>query len=279
MQVVLPYMKAEKKDAIFSPEKIEPILNECVLLSATQPCYLEIRGDIIQWYLFFRERQLYAAGKIENGQFAGTTIKDFLLGCAVLNSATFSCYMVNNKILHSILILFQKKPSIKIATSLVDLDKLLDKIEEEGKSCIISASQDDFLAILRYEKGVVTALCSEHSFPYPKEEAFRDDFLVKIYTLSAEKQLQIYLYEDLLVHFASDAKLVEASFAGNFADLFLSKPPTVVLYLKGKELSRFSLDKSVTNIGRTREKRYRNRQSGGLQTARNNRRKTKAPIS
>ncbi len=94
-------------------------------------------------------------------------------------------YEVDSKILHSLLILFQKKPALKLLTSLVDLDQVLDKIEEEGKSCIVAAAQDDFFAILRYEKGRVTALCHEQTAPASMNRSFREEFLVKIYTLSA----------------------------------------------------------------------------------------------
>jgi uncharacterized protein YoxC len=70
-------------------------------------------------------------------------------------------------------------------SSLVDLDQVLDKIENEQKSCIVLASQNDFLALLRYEKGEVKALAHQLSSITPKENTFRDDILVKIYTLSA----------------------------------------------------------------------------------------------
>jgi pSer/pThr/pTyr-binding forkhead associated (FHA) protein len=151
------------------------------------------------------------------------------------------------------LILLQKKPTLKLLTSLVDLDQVLDKIEDEGKSCVVSASQDEFLAVLRYEKGQTKALCHELSTLVPTEQSFREDFLIKIYTLSAEKPLTINVYEDLLVRYATDAKMIDDKYKGSITDLFVSKPPIVTLELKGKEIGHWVLDKPVLTIGRTED--------------------------
>jgi pSer/pThr/pTyr-binding forkhead associated (FHA) protein len=153
--------------------------------------------------------------------------------------------------LHSLLILFQKKPALRVETTLVDLDELLDKIEEEGKSCILSASHENFVALLRYEKGVVEALFHDASLPSPREGTFREEFLVKIYTITAEKQLTINVYEDLLVTYASDAKTTDEHFDGNFEDLFLAKPPMISLQFKDKEIDHWVFDRPHFNIGRT----------------------------
>jgi pSer/pThr/pTyr-binding forkhead associated (FHA) protein len=107
------------------------------------------------------------------------------------------------------------------------------------------------LAILRYEKGKAAAFCYQHSSPAPEEGSFREDFLVKTYTISAQKLVSISLYEDLLVTFAKDAKTIDASFQGDLVAYYMSKPPYVSLEFKGKEISRFVLDKSTTKIGRT----------------------------
>jgi pSer/pThr/pTyr-binding forkhead associated (FHA) protein len=195
--------------------------------------------------------QIYAAGRINNQQYNETNIKEFLNSSMSLKDPSLTCYETNSKILHSLLILFQKKPTMKFLTSIVDLDQLLDRIETEGKSCIVSATQDNFLAILRYEKGKASAMCHQTSQPFPSEENFREDFLVKIYTLSTEKQVDMSVYEDLLVKYADDAKTISESFDGSIVDLYLSKPPTVTLQFKDKEIDQFVLDKQITKIGRT----------------------------
>jgi pSer/pThr/pTyr-binding forkhead associated (FHA) protein len=251
--VILPYLKLVKTYDKFSPEKMNEVLRESLEASKHRPCYLTLLDGSQQIYLFFRDGQIYSAGRIKDGQFSEASIKDFLISASSMRFPEVNCFELNSKILHSALILFQKKPTLKVLTSLVDLDQVLDKVEEEGKSVIVSATQDSFLAVLRYEKGKVTALGHELSLPVPKERDFREDFLVKIYTLSAETPLTICIFEDLLVKYACDAKMIDPSFAGDLVDLYLSKPPMVTLKFKGKEIGHWILDKPVFNIGRTGE--------------------------
>jgi pSer/pThr/pTyr-binding forkhead associated (FHA) protein len=138
-----------------------------------------------------------------------------------------------------------------VETTLVDLDELLDKIECENKSCVLSASRENFTAILRYEKGEVDALFHEASINEPREASFREEFLVKIYTITAEQQLTICLYEDLLVTYAPDAKTIDEGFDGNFDDLFLAKPPIINLRFKDREIDHWEFDRPQFKIGRT----------------------------
>jgi pSer/pThr/pTyr-binding forkhead associated (FHA) protein len=250
--MILPYLKVANKYETFSANTMDQILGECLLLSARNPCYLEVRNDTESCFLFFREGQVYNAGQIANDQFSETSIRHFLKTATSLSRGA-TCYLLNGKILHSLLILFQKKASLKLSTSIVDLDEVLDKIEEEGRSCIVTASQDEFLAALRYEKGKVTALCHELSASTPKEDSFREDFLVKIYTLSAEKPLSINVYEDLLVKYAVDAKMIDQNNAAEISGLYLSKPPVVTLEFKGREIGHWTLDRPIFNIGRTND--------------------------
>jgi pSer/pThr/pTyr-binding forkhead associated (FHA) protein len=248
--MTLPYLKVANKYETFSANTMNQVLGECLALSARHPCYLEVCNDSESCFLFFRDGQVYNAGQVANDQFSETSIRHFLKTATRLGRNA-TCYVINSKMLHSLLILFQKKASLRLSTSIVDLDEVLDKIEEEGKSCIVAASQDEFLAVLRYETGKVTALCHELSASTPKESSFREDFLVKIYTLSAEKPLSINVYVDLLVRYAADAKMIDKDYAGEISELYLSKPQVVTLEFKGKEISHWVLDRPILNIGRT----------------------------
>jgi pSer/pThr/pTyr-binding forkhead associated (FHA) protein len=244
-------LRIAEKNERFSPTQMNDMIRKCIALSNQRPCYLEVSDEAQQFFLFFREKQIYSAGKVVDTQLSDVTIKDFLIHATQMKDAYAACCEVNSKILHSLLIIIQKKPTLKLLTSLVDLDQVLDKIEEDNKSCIVSATQDEFLAVLRYEKGKVTALAHEQSMTSPKEQTFRDDFLVRIYTLSAEQPLTINVYEDLLVKYSADAKMIDNGFNGDITEMYLSKPPMVMLEFKGKEIGTWILDKPVMNIGRT----------------------------
>ena len=171
---------------------------------------------------------------IQSNQFNETSIREFILASGGMNFPQLACYELTAKILHSILILFQKKPALRVMTSLVDLDELLDKIEEEKKGCIVSAARENFIAMLRYDKGNPESLCHGQTLPKPREGSFREEFLVKIYTITAEQPLTISLYEDLLVTYAPDAKTIDDSFHRNFEDLYFTIPLIVCLQFKDK---------------------------------------------
>jgi pSer/pThr/pTyr-binding forkhead associated (FHA) protein len=253
VRITLPYLRILKQYDGFSPVELNGVLRESVALSGERPLYLESIDGVQASYVFFRNGQFYNAGAIRNAQFAETTIREFLVAAGRAGSSGITCFEVDNKMLHSLLILFQKKPALKLLTSLVDLDQVLDKIEEEGKSCIVAAAQDEFLAVLRYERGRVSALYHQHSMSVPHERSFREEFLVKVYTLSAEKPFVISVYEDLLVKYASDARVIDPAYRGSLVDIFVSKPPVITLEFKGKEIGHWMLDKPIFKIGRTAE--------------------------
>lgn len=250
MRIQLPYVRVIDSFDL-SANSLDEVMHGALAQSRRCPCYLELHDGAVQRFLFFRDGQVYASGLLQGNQFAESSIRDFILAPATMHFPQLVWYELNNKILHSILILFQKKTALQVQTSLVDLDELLDKIEAEGKSCIVSAVRDNFLAVLRYEKGQVGALCHEESAPTPREATFRDEFLVKIYTITTEQPVTIGVYEDLLVSYARDAKTIPESFTGRFEELYLSKPPIVSLRFKDKEIDHWIFDRSTLKIGRT----------------------------
>jgi pSer/pThr/pTyr-binding forkhead associated (FHA) protein len=251
VRTLIPHIRTVGTHDDFTRAKLNELMHQALDMSRETPCCLELFDGTQQRFLFFRERQIYAAGLVRDNQFTDSTIREFLLASGTMNFPQVNWYELNNKILHSLLILFQKKPALRVLTSLVDLDELLDGIETEGKSCIVSASRENFMAMLRYEKGTVTALCHEESVITPREGTFRDEFLVKIYTISAEQPLTINLFEDLLVSYSADAKTIPDTFRGRFEELYLSKPPVVSLQFRGREVDHWIWDKPQFKIGRT----------------------------
>jgi pSer/pThr/pTyr-binding forkhead associated (FHA) protein len=247
----LPYKRIVESHDDLSKTKLDDVMHKALASSVERPCYLELHDNTQQRFLFIRDGQIYAAGLLQNNQFTNSAIRDFILAVGTMNFPQLVWYELNNKLLHSILILFQKKAVQRMQTSLVDLDELLDKIEADGKSCIVGAVRENFLAILRYEKGEATALCHEESSDEPREASFREEFLVNIYTITTELPVTIGLYEDLLVTYAPDAKTIPDSFEGRLEELYLSKPPMVSLRFKDKEIDHWVFDKPRLQIGRT----------------------------
>ena len=251
VKTVIPHLRVVETHDDFSPDRLDDVLRRAVAASRQAPVCIEVADAARQHLVFLREGQVYAAGSIEGQQFESTTVRDFLTGATRMSFPTITWYSLNAKLLHSLLMLFQKKLVLRVLTSLVDLDEVLDRIESEGKSCIVSASREHFLALLRYEKGRATALGHEASVPVPRESTFREEFLVKIYTISAEQPLTVSLHEDLLVTYAADARAIPDDYDGRIDELFLTRPPIVSLQFKGREVDHWVFDRPQLRIGRT----------------------------
>lgn len=251
LKITIPHTKQIGESGEVTRATLNDLIRATIDASAAKPTALEIYDSITQRYLFVRERQIYAAAELTGGQFNSTSIRDFLLGATTMSFPRATWYELNTKIVHSLLVVVQKKPGLRVMTSLVDLDELLDRIEKEGKSCIVAATREDFLALLRYEKGKATAFCWEQSVTAPREPSFREEFLIKVYSNAADRPMNLCLYEDFLVSYAADAKNLPDAFNGRYADVFLSKPPVVILRFKDREIGRWEMDRPRLRIGRT----------------------------
>ncbi len=251
MRTTIPHTRLIGESGEVTKATLNDLIRHAVDASASRPAALEIYDSLSQRILFVRERQIYAAAEFSAGQFTPTPIRDFILGVSHMNFPRAAWYELNTKIIHSLLVVAQKKPALRVMTNLVDLDDLLDKIETDGKSCIVGATREDFFALLRYEKGKTSAFCCELSSMKPREATFREEFLIKAYSNAAERPLTISLYEDFLVSYASDAKNLPDDFSGQYEDVFLSKPPVVILRFKDREIGRWEMDRPKLRIGRT----------------------------
>jgi pSer/pThr/pTyr-binding forkhead associated (FHA) protein len=251
LKITIPHTKQIGESGEVTKATLNDLIRSTLDASTAKPTALEIYDSISQRFLFVRERQIYAAAELTGGQFNSTSIRDFLLGATNMSFPRATWYELNTKIVHSILVVVQKKPGLRVMTSLVDLDELLDRFEKEGKSCIVAATREDFLSLLRYEKGKAAALCFEHSVGTPREPSFREEFLIKVYSNAAERPMNICIYEDFLVSYAPDAKNLPEGFEGRYADVFLSKPPVVILRFKDREIGRWEMDRPRLRIGRT----------------------------
>ena len=110
MKATLPHLKIAESNNEFSPGRMNGIIFSCLRASQANPCYLELNDRSTQRYLFFRQRQIYAAGRVQDMQFTNTSIKEFLLAASKMNFPEAKIYEVNDKTLHSVLILFQTEP-------------------------------------------------------------------------------------------------------------------------------------------------------------------------
>jgi pSer/pThr/pTyr-binding forkhead associated (FHA) protein len=251
VRIQVPHVAIITETGEVTRAALDELIRRGLEASRERPCALELFDAASQRFLFLREGQIYAAADVNAGQVAPGLIRDFLLGATRMSFPRAVLFELNARILHSLLVLAQKKPALRVMTNLVDLDELLDRIEKEGKSAIVCAFRDEYLAVLRYEKGRTAGSYHGHLSATSRERTQREEFLVNVYTQAATQPLTVSLYEDFLVAYAADARNVPASFRGRFDDLFLSKPPVLVLRLKDREIGRWEMDRPRLRVGRT----------------------------
>jgi pSer/pThr/pTyr-binding forkhead associated (FHA) protein len=251
VRIQIPHVAIITETGEVTRTALDDLIRNGLDVSREKPCALEIFDAATQRFLFLREGQIYAAAEVNAGQVTPGAIRDFLIGTTHMSFPRGVLFELNARILHSLLVIAQKKPALRVMTNLVDLDELVDRIEKEGKSAIVCASRDDYLAVLRYEKGRTAGSFHGLLSTTPREGTPREEFLVNVYTQAAAQPLTVSLYEDFLVSYASDARNVPPSFRGRFDDVFLSKPPLLVLRFKDREIGRWEMDRARLRVGRT----------------------------
>jgi pSer/pThr/pTyr-binding forkhead associated (FHA) protein len=250
LRAILPYREILRPATPCTDDVLDDLVREVLAGSDEKPGYVELFDEVRQHLLFLREKQVYAAGTAPWGS---TDIRDFFLAAQEMSSPRIAAYACDPRMLHSILIPFQKKADLQVDTALADLDEVLDQVETEEKTCVILAQQDHHIAMLRYERGKARGLYLNPSFEPPRGDGLREDFLVRVYTLSAEAPVSVSLFSDLRVTYARDARQVPTDHLGSLARIFLARPPVLILKFKEREIRRYNLDRKRISVGRTAE--------------------------
>ncbi|MBN1163250.1 MAG: FHA domain-containing protein [Candidatus Krumholzibacteriota bacterium] len=241
------------KPTDFNPEEFDTLLRRFIDTSLVEPIVMEVFNDHTQYLLFIREGQLYWAGVSGPEGFEGISIKKFLGSLKKTQFPQIVAYSMNLILFHSLLVFLQKKPELKISSTLVDLDDLLDKTRDEYKNALITATQPGNFIMIRYKNSRPVACFHGLDSTQPGkegEDSIREDFLVKIYTLSTRRPFEISLFIDMVVTHSEDARPIAADYPGTVSSFFLSQPPKLVVKLKDRPLKSYTFSGSELTIGR-----------------------------
>ncbi len=249
----IPYNKVLLDPRDFDPAEFDSLLRHYLAESKEYPLVLEIFNNNIQYLIFIREGQFYWA-TMNNGEIFGEiNFRKFFSSIKTTQFPKIVVYQTNLTLYHSLLVYLQKEPDLKVSSTLVDLDDLLDKIEKEKSSSLITAYRADSIIMLRYRNGKPVACmrgnCSHTSF----EENAREEFLVKVYTLSTHNPFEINIYYDLVVTHSEDARMIPDSYHGTVSSFFLSQPPRITVKLKSRPLKSYTFTGKQLSIGRSSE--------------------------
>jgi pSer/pThr/pTyr-binding forkhead associated (FHA) protein len=162
-------------------------------------------------------------------------------------------YSVNLLLFHSLIVYLQTKPELKVSSTLVDLDELLDRIESENRNALVTALQPGNLVMLRYKEGAPAACYHGLSTGMAGETSRREDFLVKVYTMATRAPFEIRIFTELVVKHSEDARQIPDDYEGSVTSFFLSQPPKLIVKLKNRPLKTYNFTGKQITIGRLPE--------------------------
>jgi pSer/pThr/pTyr-binding forkhead associated (FHA) protein len=246
----IPYDQVLLNPRDFDPEEFDTLLRHFINVSDKHPLVLEIFNDHKQYFVFINEGRPYWACERTGEDFNAVTLKKFFGALRRLQFPQVVVYFTSLVLYHSLLVYLQKKPELKIDSSLVDFDDLLDRTEAANNSAVVTAYQPGNLIMLRYQGGKPIA-CYHGSFEDRAPEGnIREDFLVKVYTLSAHSSFIINLFTDLVVTHAEDSRPFPSDYQGSVSSFYLCQPPKLIVKLKNRPLKTYPFTGRAVTIGR-----------------------------
>jgi len=253
LRIQIPYSKVLLNPMDYDPSSFDQLLKDFVSKFGKESMILEVFNENIQYLLFMRESQPYWACANDGETFSPMTIREFFLKVIKTQFPRIVIYQTDILLFHSLLVYFQKKPELKVSTTLVDLDEILDRVEQRGANAIISARQPGNFLMLRYQKGKPIASYYGFTGNSQSDANRREEFLVRVYTLSSHRPFEINLFTDLTVTHSEDARTIPDNFEGSIVNLFTGRPPKLVVKLKNRPLKTYTLSGHKMSIGRLQD--------------------------
>jgi pSer/pThr/pTyr-binding forkhead associated (FHA) protein len=248
----IPYRSVLLNPTDFDPDRFEDLVKGWCRDLASGPVVAEVFNEHVQYLLFIREGQMYWACVSGPEGFTGLSMRDFFTLLRKTQFPQVIAYSVDLLLFHALIAYLQTRPELKVSSTLVDLDEVLDRIESEKRSALVSASQPGNLVMLRYKDGAPVA-CWHGACEEGREEGRREEFLVKIYTMSVRSPFEVRIYTDLVVRHSEDARQIPSGWDGPVSALFLSQPPRLVVRLKNRPLKTYNFTGKQITIGRLPE--------------------------
>jgi pSer/pThr/pTyr-binding forkhead associated (FHA) protein len=246
----IPYDKVLLNPTDLDGDEFDSLLGHFFELSVKYPLVFEIYNRTVQYFAFVRDGQLYWVAAGEGNGFRDTTARRFFTALRTTQFPKIIVYQTSLVLYHSLLVYFQKKPELKVSSNLVDLDALIDDVEHRRQSALVTAQQPGNLIVLRYQDGKAISCYGGGTGPRSTESNAREEFLVRVYTLSSHGPFEIKLFTDLVVTHAEDARPIPAGYRGSIPAFYLSRPPKLVVRLKNRPLKTYLMTGTEFSIGR-----------------------------
>ena len=249
----IPYTSVLVDPTDYAPDRFESVLKKYLSDKGADPVVIEVFNDHIQYLTFLREGQVYWCCTSDPDGFTSLSVRECFSSLRRTQFPKVIVYSVNLLLFHSLIVYLQTKPELKVSSTLVDLDELLDRIESEKRSALVSALQPGNLVMLRYQEGVPAACYHGLNTGLSGETSRREDFLVKVYTMATKAPFEIRIFTELVVKHSEDARRIPADYEGPVTSFFLSQPPKLIVKLKNRPLKTYNFTGKQITIGRLPE--------------------------
>jgi len=231
----IPYTNVLVNTTDYNPENFESFMRNYIGESGGDPVVIEVFNDHVQYLAFIREGQIYWCCSSDQEGFTGLSVREYFSSLRRTQFPKVIVYSVNLLLFHSLIVYLQTKPELKVSSTLVDLDELLDRIESEGKEGVPAACYH----------GLNTSTSGETNR--------REDFLVKVYTMATKAPFEIRIFTDMVVTHSEDTRRIPEDFKGTIQSFFLSQPPKLIVKLKNRPLKTYNFTGKQITIGRLPE--------------------------
>ncbi len=249
----IPYTSVLVDPTDYDPDRFDSVLKKFLSDKGSDPVVVEVFNDHIQYLIFIRDGQIYWCCVSDPEGFTGLSVRECFSSLRRTQFPKVIVYSVNLLLFHSLIVLLQTKPELKVSSTLVDLDELLDRIESEKRSALVTALQPGNLVMLRYKEGVPAACYHGLSTGASCETTRREDFLVKVYTMATRTSFEIRIFTELVVTHSEDARQIPDDFEGPVSSFFLSQPPKLIVKLKNRPLKTYNFTGKQITVGRLPE--------------------------
>jgi len=249
----IPYNGIIYAPTEYEEQEFNSLLAELIERSRKNPLVLEVFNNHVQYLVFIREGQLYWASQHTAAGLKNIGVKDFFVNIKSTQFPRLIVYDTSVVLFHSLMVYVQKEPELRVSSSLIDLEELLDKTESQRKNALVAAYQPDHLILLRYKDSMPIACYGDNRLRVVQEENPREEFLVTAYTRSTRRHFEISLYTDLVVERAEDSRPIPTEFLSNIDSFYLSEPPKLVVKLKDRPLKTYQFIGKKLTIGRLPE--------------------------
>ncbi|MBN2184870.1 MAG: FHA domain-containing protein [Candidatus Krumholzibacteriota bacterium] len=246
----IPYDRVLINPTDFEAQAFDLKVKQLLEASCRTPVVVELFNDYIQYLLFMNDGQFYWAGVRSPGGFDCISIREFFSRLRRTQFPKFIAYEINLLLYHSLLVFLQNKPDLKVSSNLVNLDELLERSEKEHSNSLITAFQPRNLIMLRYKDDHAVSCYHGMTNRTKGNLDKREEFLVKIYTMTAHSVFEINLFTNLVVTHSEDARHLPQDYCGSLESYFMSNPPKLIVRLKNRPLKTYTFTGKQLTIGR-----------------------------